>query len=114
MANGNPLDSDPDLLSGFAVQPDGTLRRIGQAMIGPAGGVASITPDGRFLYVPSAANQVFGFAIAADGALQPVAGSPFFAPDVPLQAAVTPDGRHLYVTGGGLLAGNTRKVSGYS
>jgi DNA-binding beta-propeller fold protein YncE len=49
------------------------------------------------LYVGNAvSSNVSAFSIAQDGALAPVAGSPFAADDGPVAAAMTPDGGRLY------------------
>jgi 6-phosphogluconolactonase (cycloisomerase 2 family) len=64
---------------------------------------SAITADGRHLYVTSPGpdrtnpgRSVSAFSIGADGALTPVAGSPFTAGRRPVGIAVTPDGDHLY------------------
>lgn len=114
VGTGDPLDTTPDWVIRFAVRGDGTLTRLGRTRIGAAGGAMAVSPDGRFLYVPcSASHEVFGFRIGPGGDLTPVAGSPSFAPDVPIAAAMTPDGRHLYVTDGGLIGSGSHRVSAF-
>lgn len=109
-------ETDAAWVTRFAINGNGTPTPLGgPVQIGKSGGAMATTPDGRFLYVPNSdSKQVFGFRIGANGALQQVPGSPFFAPDFPISAAVTPDGRHLYVTDGGVLGSGSRKVSAFT
>ncbi|HEV2783680.1 MAG TPA: beta-propeller fold lactonase family protein [Actinophytocola sp.] len=99
VGHGDAAPRHPGVLTGFAVQPDGTLTpRVGPLSVGIAAGSTVITPDGRFLYVPGEeSNQLFGFRIASDGALTPVPGSPYEVIGEHQAMAVTPDGRHLYM-----------------
>ncbi|MEU4229061.1 beta-propeller fold lactonase family protein [Nonomuraea sp. NPDC026600] len=109
-------ETDKDVVTRFVINADSTLTSLGRpAKIGKSGGAMAITPDGRFLYVPSSlSKQVFGFRVGADGSLVNVPGSPYFAPDFPISATTTPDGRHLYVTDGGILESGSRKVSAFA
>jgi 6-phosphogluconolactonase (cycloisomerase 2 family) len=100
VGHGDPAGGDPSILTGFAVQPDGTLvQHVGPILVGTiAAGIPSITPDGRFLYLPGQlSNEVHGFGIGADGSLTSVPGSPYPASGQPFGTTITPDGRHLYV-----------------
>ncbi|MGZ8476045.1 MAG: PKD domain-containing protein, partial [Candidatus Limnocylindria bacterium] len=60
----------------------------------------AVSPDGAHLYVAnSSSDDVSAFAIAADGSLTPVAGSPFATGGSgSFGLALAPDGRHLYAT----------------
>ncbi|MFI9561025.1 beta-propeller fold lactonase family protein [Nonomuraea endophytica] len=115
VSHGDPLGTQQDWLTRFAVGGDGTLAPMGRRVpIGSAGGAMAVTPDGRFLYVPcSASQEVFGFRIGPDGELTSVPGRRFDAPDVPIAAVATPDGRHLFVAAGGLVISTSTKVSAY-
>ena len=58
---------------------------------------AGFTPDGARLYVSDdASNDILAFNVAADGALSPIAGSPFAAPGGPISINMTADGSRLY------------------
>ena len=62
---------------------------------------ASITPDGKFLYVAQASqDKIDAFSLdATTGAPTPILGSPFAAGAMaPIELSVTPDGGSLYVT----------------
>jgi DNA-binding beta-propeller fold protein YncE len=63
-----------------------------------------VSPDGANLYVANRnSDDISAYAVAADGSLAPVAGSPFADPSsgpacaCPIAVAVTPDGTRLYV-----------------
>lgn len=102
-ANGISGDFEPDTVSTFAVNADGTVTLLDDSTpIGAAGIGIVVSPDGRFLYVDTEwSAAVFGFAIAPDGGLTPVPGSPFAAEGFPVGAAITADGTKLYVSSGG-------------
>jgi DNA-binding beta-propeller fold protein YncE len=85
------------------------IRTIGRAGRPSAGWLAVLCVVGVLVvFAPSAwaagtlyvsnidAETVSAYAIAADGSLHAVAGSPFNA-EVPLGVALTPDGKYLYV-----------------
>ena len=56
------------------------------------------TPNGRYVYVAlNGSDGVDGFAVAPDGTLTKLAGSPFATGLNPVVPAVSPDGAHLYV-----------------
>lgn len=102
ISHGDPASGHPAILTGLAVQPDGTLTpHVGPISVGTiAAGAPTITPDGRFLYVPGQlSNELYGFRIGTDGNVTPLPGSPYPAPGEPLGTVATPDGRHLYVGG---------------
>jgi DNA-binding beta-propeller fold protein YncE len=65
----------------FTIRADGTLRPVGDAPTAAGGTPAwpASTPDGRLLYVTNENDsaKVFGFDVAAAGALTPLANSPF-------------------------------------
>ena len=68
----------------------------------------------RDLYVVGTTSDAVGaHAIAASGALTPLAGSPFAAGADPIGVAVTPDGRHLYVANSGVTGSGGSNVSAY-
>lgn len=64
----------------------------------PLGSAA--TPNGRYLYVAlnGPPDRIAAFAIAPDGALSPVPGSPFSTGLNPTDVAVSGDGRFLYAS----------------
>ncbi len=64
-----------------------------------AGGISvSTTPNSQFLYAANAgSSNISAFGIASNGALSPVAGSPFAAGGTPDGIKVSPDGRYLAV-----------------
>jgi PKD repeat protein len=84
-----------------AINVDGSLSAPGAPTSTGASSsptMAAITPDGKHLYV-STFNipGVDGFAVAADGSLSPLPGSPYPAPSGGVGISITPDGAHLYV-----------------
>ncbi|GAA2208924.1 hypothetical protein GCM10009850_043820 [Nonomuraea monospora] len=95
-------------LFGFAVGADGSLKAVpGSPYSAPDVPVsAAVTPDGLRLYVvsggldldPDVATKVWGFTIAADGALIAVPDAPFDAGHGPVGIALTSDGRRAYVS----------------
>jgi DNA-binding beta-propeller fold protein YncE len=101
------LDEQKDSVVPIARNADGSLGREGApADIGAGGAAVTITPDGRFLYVAcEVTDDVYGFAIRADGGLSRVPGSPEPTPVFAEGALVSPSGRYLYVaTDGGIYA----------
>lgn len=101
-------DTAPGTTSGYAIGPGAALTAI-PAATEDAGAFpvsAVVSPDGEHLYVGSF--KLYGYDIAADGSLTPMAGSPF-ANQSFYQLAITPDGSRLYAAGG---SANT--VSGFS
>ena len=96
-------------VSGFSIDATtGTLTPIpgspfatGGSCFGGAGGFGisvATTPNGQFLYAASAgSHNVSAFGIASNGALSPVAGSPFAAGGTPDGIKVSPDGKFLAV-----------------
>ncbi|GEM31288.1 hypothetical protein NN3_22950 [Nocardia neocaledoniensis NBRC 108232] len=100
-----------DLVPGAAPRPNmGATETTGFGALS-----VKATADGRFLYalavVPTPA--IFVYAIASDGGLDPVPGSPVVVPQAPLGMNVSPDGRHLVVVSGPDGGGNA-SVQGYS
>jgi hypothetical protein len=56
----------------------------------------AVTPDGQFLYAgTTGANNISAFSIGSNGALTPVAGSPFPLTGFPFNMKVTPDRKFL-------------------
>ncbi len=112
----NPDDGAQGSLSSFAVNANGTLTPIQQALtLGATDGShplnIAISPDGQHLYVATrATNTVNAYDIGANGALSEISGSPFATDGTNGKAiAITPDGQHLYV------ANNvTNTVSGFN
>jgi DNA-binding beta-propeller fold protein YncE len=96
-----------DAVFGYRIDPAGGLHPLPDSPFPvaefPEG--SAITPDGRHLYVTSPGapranpgRSVSAFTIGADGALTPVAGSPFTAGGRPVGITVTPDGNHVYAS----------------
>jgi DNA-binding beta-propeller fold protein YncE len=96
-------------VSGFAVQPDGTLDPLagspfpttGEALLGIA-----VAPAGDRLYVADrgtslTGGRIFGFEIGSDGALTALPGSPYPAPFTTQMPGIAPDGKHLYTAHNG-------------
>jgi len=74
----------------------------------------AMTPDGRYLYVggsgTSGPGEVTAHAVAANGTLTPVAGSPFTSPS-PRGLVLSADGQFLYVANTGAEADHLLGVS---
>ncbi|HEU5158142.1 MAG TPA: beta-propeller fold lactonase family protein [Streptosporangiaceae bacterium] len=94
-----------DAIFGYRIDPAGGLHPLPRSPFPvadfPEG--SAMTADGRHLYVTSPGpdpahpgDAVSAFTVGADGALTPVAGSPFAAGGRPVGLVATPDG-HLYV-----------------
>src|SRR5438270_373927 len=113
-ATSSPSSSNTEI-SAFAVQSNGSLKPIAGSpySLGPgSGGAITIDPAGKYLY--ASASSAGSGAIAAysinqtNGALTPVAGSPFPAPTYPgctsacstsaSDLRVDPTGNYLYGT----------------
>jgi 6-phosphogluconolactonase (cycloisomerase 2 family) len=101
IGHGDPNFLQPGAVTRFALGADGLPVPLGPPIpMGIGNGTLAVTPDGRFLYVPGeGSGELFGFAIAADGGLTPVPGSPPSQPDKPIGTTVSPDGRFLYTVG---------------
>jgi 6-phosphogluconolactonase (cycloisomerase 2 family) len=100
-------------ISGFQIAANGSLAPIGGGFTGTAGtNFASLTIDskGQFLYAAdSGNNQVFSFSIGANGALTPVAGSPFAAGTQPVSLAIDGTSAFLYTANKG-----SNDISGFT
>ena len=102
-------------ISSYTVAADGTLSPVSASV--PTLGAATcwhvITPNGKFVYTANAATgTVSGFAIAATGALTPVAGTIVAtnpSGSVDLDMGISADGKFLYTLNAG-----TGTVSGFS
>jgi 6-phosphogluconolactonase len=84
-------------VSGYAVDDSGRLAELPSSPY-PSGvfpHVSDITPDGRFLYVPS--GGVTGYEIGGDGALRQVAATTDQSDFSSDQCVVSPSGRVLSV-----------------
>ena len=98
---------EDDAVRAFSVAANGSLTQLGDSPYGldtdTEPYAVTISPDGRFLYVPSrslAANQIDAFAVATDGTLSPLDGSPFPASgDNLFGGTVGADGEFLYTAG---------------
>lgn len=65
----------------------------------------AVTPDSQFLYAASlGSNDISAFRIGLNGALTPVAGSPFAAGNYPRGIKVSPDGKFLALAVSGRMA----------
>ena len=99
-ASGGPVLGVDDDISGYEISPAGSLTPLPGSPFAAGDGpvTASVTPDGRYLYVANAFDDnVSGYAIGGSGALTPVPGSPAPAGGNPSGQAIAPDGRYLYV-----------------
>ncbi|MFC4117072.1 beta-propeller fold lactonase family protein [Nonomuraea zeae] len=95
----NAGDGEAGTISAYTVGPQGRLTPQATVRTGgntPLGIV--VTPGGHFLYVAHVfSKSVAGFAIAPDGRISPLRGSPTQTSVAnPRGLAVTPDGRFLY------------------
>jgi 6-phosphogluconolactonase (cycloisomerase 2 family) len=104
------ISQDTDQVFGFAIGQGGGLRPLrGSPYLTSSfpEGIA-ITPDGRFVYTASLGagghgvgdGAVSGFAIAVDGSLRPVPGSPILVGKFPVEVTIVPNGQFLYASGG--------------
>lgn len=105
-------------VTAYAVNDDGSLTAVGSPVrVGRFDGDLAVTPDGRRMYVISQdTDQVFGFAVRADGQLTALPGSPYTTSSFPEGIAITPDGRFVYTASlgaGGFGVGNGA-VSGFA
>jgi 6-phosphogluconolactonase (cycloisomerase 2 family) len=108
--------SDPGLdeVQSFAIGPAGglTLADSFEGGVGTARltGLA-LSADGSRLYAGDRRDggTVIALAVAPDGSLSEIAGSPFPAGANPLQLTITPDGRFLYVA-----AATANRIFGYA
>ena len=108
-------------VSAYAVQSDGSLKELDGSPYPAGDGAhgASITPDGRHLYVANLlGGTLSAYTVGADGALTPTADSPVQVPGH--SVAISRDGRYLYASdpGGSVSAhaissdGTLREVPG--
>jgi len=79
--------------------PGSPYQAAGEGVI--AAGVA-VAPSGKFVYVTLASfgggtQGVAGYAVASNGSLSPVPGSPFSTGTLPVSITVDPSGRYLYI-----------------
>ncbi len=83
----------------FAVQADGTLAQLGDVTPNLSSGEdITLSPDGRFLYVPDyGANVVVQYAVGTDGLLTPLATPTVAAGNGPVSVVISADGRKAYV-----------------
>src|SRR5215203_17140 len=94
-------------VSGFMVNPDGTLTALAGSPFSTAGNGGGLCNDmdsiavdrlHGFVYATnSLSNTVAGFKINANGTLTPVSSSPFSTVSLTIGAAVDPLGRFVYV-----------------
>ena len=100
-------------INGFAVQSNGSLKPVpGSPLVYSGSWSLAIDPKGRYLYAASQSNgagAVAAYAISqTDGALTPIAGSPFVVPvgscdaskdfcqQTPTDLAVDPQSKYVY------------------
>ncbi len=102
---GPPASNADTAIAALTISPDGSLHTItGTPLYIPAqvnSFGASITPDGKFMYVAqSNGDKIHGFVLnPTTGAPTVMAGSPFQAAgDTPSELAVEPDGDQLWVS----------------
>lgn len=118
VAHGDPKTTIENVVTGFALDADGSLgSKVAEASNGAGGAEAVITPDGRFLYVAAGgSDRVFGYRIRADGSLAAVPGGSFPTGDGPEGLAVSPDGRWIFNAAPrpGLMVELTGSVTGWA
>ncbi|HMG36464.1 MAG TPA: beta-propeller fold lactonase family protein [Blastocatellia bacterium] len=93
-------------VTGFDINPFTGFLTIIPGSPFATGGIASgygmsldCTPSGQFLIAANGnSSSITVFSIAANGALTPIAGSPFPASNKPNGSKVSPNGKFLYVT----------------
>ncbi len=102
-------DDSSGTTSGFTIGSGAALTPIAAATedAGTFPLSVVISPDAKHLYVGSFG--LYGYDIAADGSLTPMAGSPFAPTQGLAQLAITPDGQRLYAAGR-----NSNSVYGFS
>lgn len=118
VAHGDPKTTTENVVTGFAINADGSLgsAKVAEATNGIGGAEEAITPDGRFLYIAAGgSDRVFGYRIGADGSLAAVPGSPFPTGVGPEGLAVSPDGRWIFNASPrvGLMVNVTGSVTGW-
>jgi 6-phosphogluconolactonase (cycloisomerase 2 family) len=70
----------------------------------------AVHPSGKFVYVTTLSNAVYGFAVQSNGSLKLVAGSPFPTQNDPEALAIDPTGHYLYTND----SSNANKIDAYS
>jgi 6-phosphogluconolactonase (cycloisomerase 2 family) len=90
-------------LSAYTISASGAPVANGTYAIGANIAWVKLHPSGKFLYVGSpAAGKIYGFSRnTANGALSPLAGSPFGAPASTSQFVFDPNGAYVVVSGAG-------------
>ncbi|MGE0488988.1 MAG: lactonase family protein [Vulcanimicrobiota bacterium] len=84
----------------FSVAANGALTPVSGPSIPVAPGVNSIalTPNGQFAYISTRSTTILGFSLDANGALQPLPGSPFASQGTFVNGVgISADGQFLYV-----------------
>jgi 6-phosphogluconolactonase (cycloisomerase 2 family) len=104
------ISQDTDQIFGFAIRAGGELAALPGSpyLVSSFPEGIAISPDGRFVYTASVGagghgvgpGAVSGFAIAIDGSLTQVPGSPIAAGLFPVGITIVPNGRFVYVSGG--------------
>jgi 6-phosphogluconolactonase (cycloisomerase 2 family) len=86
-------------VSTYDVNPaSGVLNGTGTVAAGTNPVSLAIEPTGRFAYVANAgSNNISVYSITNDGALAPIAGSPFATANGPVAVNIDPAGRFVYV-----------------
>ncbi|WP_216892651.1 lactonase family protein [Nocardia alni] len=88
-----------DGLAGYNATDTAPPQPIPEALSGMASWPQTASPDGRFLYVASAATRtLLVYGIGHDGRLTALGGMAL--PDIPVDIAFTPDSHHAYVVMG--------------
>ncbi len=119
VAHGDPNTTIENVVTGFALDADGSLKsdKVAEATNGAGGAEAVITPDGRFLYVAAGgSDRVLGYQISADGSLSAVPGGPFPTGVGPEGLAISPDGRWIFNAAPrpGVMVEETGSVTGWA
>ena len=112
------LQSIPRTVTGYVIMPDTDFKSLtvdwidkGTGKLRPAGvtfvstemytnpNMVATHPTKPFVYTVAGFIGVLGYTLSPNGALAPIAGSPFSAPNFrPEGMKITPDGKFLYVS----------------
>lgn len=93
------VNAGSNTVTGFEVQPDGSLRALGQISSGGVRPVSVTAQEGIGFVLNDTSRNLTGFAYSAAGVKATVAGRPLNADAAgPAQVKLTPDARAVVVT----------------